>query len=296
MSPFTTAIASAVLVCGVWQDLALESRAVTRVQQTLASQYDPSLPGRPFGNWFNQIIGARSGVSWHLTECIERAGAASDGEQDASACVEATAILPDERKVVVQILAGSFRQGLSAKTRFHFAVIEDDDQFRNVPRLSDLPQLLRTVFPKTRLRTIVLPRIRATRTPQLSIAKAPVLINPPKAISIGLGGPGAEIPPPPKRASVLRVSKGVTAGDAITRVTPVYPALARQINASGEVQVEIMIDEEGRVVEAKAVSGHPVLRPVAEEASRKWVFKPTLLDGKPVKQQGVLTFVFALPQ
>jgi outer membrane biosynthesis protein TonB len=50
------------------------------------------------------------------------------------------------------------------------------------------------------------------------------------------------------------------------------------------------------VIEAKATSGHPVLRSAAEDAARKWVFKPTHLDGKPVKQPGVLTFKFVPPK
>src|SRR5215470_12673728 len=117
MNPITIAIALVALIDGAPQDPTLENKAIIRVQQAPASQYDPALPGRPFGNWFNQIVGPQSGVTWHLTECIERDGAASDGEQDIPACVEATAILPNDRKVVVQILAGSFRQGLSAKTK-----------------------------------------------------------------------------------------------------------------------------------------------------------------------------------
>src|SRR5215510_3919138 len=90
------------------------------------------------------------------------------------------------------------------------------------------------------------------------------------------------------------VSKRAT-GEAIIIAQPVYPAVAKQINASGEVQVSIVIDENGRVVEAKATKGHPVLRLAAEDAARKWVFKPTLLDGKPVKQPGTLMFVFMPP-
>jgi TonB family protein len=91
------------------------------------------------------------------------------------------------------------------------------------------------------------------------------------------------------------VSKGAAAGDVIIKAQPVYPAVAKQINASGEVQVSIVIGEDGRVVEAKAIKGHPVLRSAAEDAARKWVFKPTLLDGKPVKQPGTLAFVFMPP-
>jgi TonB family protein len=91
------------------------------------------------------------------------------------------------------------------------------------------------------------------------------------------------------------VSKGVTGGEVLVKPQPIYPATAKLINASGEVQVSIVIGENGRVVEAKAIKGHPALRSAAEDAARKWVFKPTLLDGKPVKQPGTLTFVFMPP-
>src|SRR5262245_27812580 len=91
------------------------------------------------------------------------------------------------------------------------------------------------------------------------------------------------------------VSKGIITGEVVTRVQPIYPSIAKQINASGEVLVSVIIDENGRVIEAKAIKGHPVLRAAAEEAARKWVFKPTFIDGKPVKQPGTLTFIFTPP-
>jgi len=84
-------------------------------------------------------------------------------------------------------------------------------------------------------------------------------------------------------------------GEVITKVQPVYPPTAKQVNASGEVRVAIVIGENGRVVEAKAISGHPALRSAAEDAARKWVFKPTEVGGKPVQVQGNLYFVFNLP-
>src|SRR5262245_1059844 len=100
---------------------------------------------------------------------------------------------------------------------------------------------------------------------------------------------------PPTSDGVSGVVSKRATGEAIIIAQPVYPAVAKQINASGEVQVSIVIDENGRVVEAKATKGHPVLRLAAEDAARKWVFKPTLLDGKPVKQPGTLPFVFKSP-
>jgi hypothetical protein len=56
------------------------------------------------------------------------------------------------------------------------------------------------------------------------------------------------------------------------------------------------IDEYGRVIEAKAISGHPALCSAAEEAAKQWVYKPARLDGAPIRQQEVLTFIFTPPK
>src|SRR5262249_19782071 len=75
-----------------------------------------------------------------------------------------------------------------------------------------------------------------------------------------------EPPPPPAPAVAPRVSKGVLQGDAIVKAQPIYPSIAKQINAAGEVQVAIVIGESGRGVEAEAGKGHPGARRAAEDA------------------------------
>jgi len=299
MNEFTTAILMVALLGAHAQDSTLEDKAVNRVQQTPVSRYDPTLPSRPFGSWLSQVVGPQSGVSWRLGECVEQDGAASEWEQGIPACVEATAILPDDRKVVAQIHVGSFKQGLSMTTKFHFAVIESDSQFQSVRKLSDLPQLLldspsvKRPIEVKRLNVVTLPQIRLNGALQLYYAKSPTLLGPPQIAPVETAD---EAPPPPTAAAAPSVSKGVAAGAALTKVAPIYPPMARRMNASGAVQVAITINESGRVIEAKAISGHPALRSAAEEAAKKWVFRPTRVDGKSMKQQDVLTFIFDLPQ
>ncbi|MFN0110014.1 MAG: energy transducer TonB [Blastocatellia bacterium] len=92
----------------------------------------------------------------------------------------------------------------------------------------------------------------------------------------------------------INVSGGVLQGSAIKRVNPAYPPVAKAAKASGVIQVQITISEEGKVIDATAISGHPLLRDAAVEAARQWEFKPTELGGQPVKVQGVLTFNFTL--
>jgi protein TonB len=61
------------------------------------------------------------------------------------------------------------------------------------------------------------------------------------------------------------------------------------------VSVQVTIDEEGNVISATALSGHPLLQAAAVAAARAARFAPTLLDGQPVKVTGVITYNFALP-
>jgi len=48
------------------------------------------------------------------------------------------------------------------------------------------------------------------------------------------------------------------------------------------------------VIEAKAVSGHELLRDASAQAAKQWEFKPAEVSGAPVRMQGVLVFSFAL--
>ncbi|HEX8175608.1 MAG TPA: TonB family protein [Pyrinomonadaceae bacterium] len=75
---------------------------------------------------------------------------------------------------------------------------------------------------------------------------------------------------------------------------PSYPALAKAANIQGPVTVEILIDEVGRVISARATSGHTLLRPESEKAALRARFSPTLLQDQPVKAKGVITFNFIL--
>lgn len=87
-------------------------------------------------------------------------------------------------------------------------------------------------------------------------------------------------------------SGGVINGKATYLPKPAYPAAARAAKASGAVYVEVLVDEQGNVISAVAVSGDPLLRASAEEAAKGAKFSPTLLSGTPVKVKGVLVYNF----
>ena len=79
---------------------------------------------------------------------------------------------------------------------------------------------------------------------------------------------------------------------AILLVKPEYPEAAIYVKASGSVGVEIIIDENGNVESAEAVSGHPLLRPASIKAALNSKFQPTYLSGKPVKVRSYIVYNF----
>jgi protein TonB len=99
----------------------------------------------------------------------------------------------------------------------------------------------------------------------------------------------------PVRTGPLKpISGGVLNGKAISLPAPSYPDIARRAGTAGVVEVEVVIDINGKVISAKATSGPSLLRQPAEMAARLARFGPTLLSGQPVRVTGVITFNFTL--
>lgn len=103
-----------------------------------------------------------------------------------------------------------------------------------------------------------------------------------------------ETPAPPKR-EVVKISQ-ILNGRAISLPQPIFPQIAIQARASGTVNVQVLIDETGKVISAQAVSGHPLLQRTATQAAMQARFSPTVLNGQPVKVSGVITYNFKLQQ
>jgi outer membrane biosynthesis protein TonB len=59
--------------------------------------------------------------------------------------------------------------------------------------------------------------------------------------------------------------------------------------------VQVFIDETGKVVSAKVISGHPLLVPEAQRAATQARFSPTMIGDHAVKVSGVITYNFVLP-
>lgn len=107
-----------------------------------------------------------------------------------------------------------------------------------------------------------------------------------RRIAIAIGGqPNSTLAP---------ITGGILNGKALLKPAPAYPAEAKQQRAQGTVVVEILVNELGRVVSARAISGPQSLREASERAALSSRYSQTLLDGVPVKVSGTITYNFRL--
>ena len=104
--------------------------------------------------------------------------------------------------------------------------------------------------------------------------------------------PPAPTPVPiPKR---ILQSPTVLNSRALSLPKPPYPPIAKQMRVQGVVSVQVLIDETGKVVSAKAVSGNPTLMHAAQQAALGALFSPTKIGDQAVKVSGVITYNFVL--
>lgn len=94
--------------------------------------------------------------------------------------------------------------------------------------------------------------------------------------------------------SRIRVSQGVTEGNLVRKVQPVYPPLAKTARIQGQVILHALISKAGNIENLEVVSGHPMLVQSALDAVRQWKYKPYVLNGEPVAVDTTITVNFNL--
>jgi TonB family protein len=86
--------------------------------------------------------------------------------------------------------------------------------------------------------------------------------------------------PPPAR---IRVGGNVQAANLIKKVRPAYPPEAKSRHIQGTVRFSVIIDTEGKISNMTLESAPLALYESARDAVRQWVYKPTLLNGRPIE-------------
>ena len=82
-------------------------------------------------------------------------------------------------------------------------------------------------------------------------------------------------------ALVLAVAMSARAADdraVKSRVSPIYPEIAKRMKIAGAVKLEAVVDAQGKVTDVKTISGNRMLSVAAEDAVRQWKFVPGSSD------------------
>jgi protein TonB len=108
--------------------------------------------------------------------------------------------------------------------------------------------------------------------------------------------PGVAPPPPlessPNPHKPLSIGAQIKEPRLLSSPMPVYPMVAKQTHIEGDVVINTLIDQSGKVTNMKVVSGPPILRQAAVDALRKWKYEPSQLDGQSVAVQLLVTLKF----
>jgi TonB family protein len=152
-----------------------------------------------------------------------------------------------------------------------FLVTQIKERKVDKPLTSDLEAILRQAGATNELIVVIKQNSAAPSTPTPTSTPIPTPMPTPKLIA-----------------------GGVVNGKAINLVKPKYPAPALAVGATGLVNVQVIIDENGNVISAKAVSGHVLLQEVAVAAAKETKFNPTILEGEKVRVSGVIAYNFTI--
>jgi TonB family protein len=130
------------------------------------------------------------------------------------------------------------------------------------------------------------------------IAGAPTNLQSNALGSILPGGTEANsVPaPPPAPAPVTPAAPSSVLQQAhlLKSAPPIYPQIAAERGDGGEVKIDALVNEAGKVTETKVLSGPMSLRIAAMTAVRQWVYQPAKLDGKAISTHVIVTVKFEL--
>jgi len=104
--------------------------------------------------------------------------------------------------------------------------------------------------------------------------------------------PRVTIDPQTGKPKPSLIQGGVVNGKAVSLPKPQYPVAARANRVSGQVEVRVLIDEQGKIMRAGIRKGPAELQLASREAACGAQFSPTTLAGNPVKVSGVIVYNF----
>jgi len=182
---------------------------------------------------------------------------------------------------------GFYQLAVSHKMRAERLVLKNADLKTSIPAITEEEHQLYEALPisytepdgkRLQLAKKADEAVRTGRPSQPSGVKPPAVPTP--------------TPTPAPSPKTIQVTSELLKSKAIKKVQPSYPPEAKKARVSGTVKIQVLVSEEGRLIEATFIEGPVPLREASLDAARRWEFKPTMLNDLLVKVSGILTFSF----
>jgi TonB family protein len=115
------------------------------------------------------------------------------------------------------------------------------------------------------------------------------------ALQTNVNPPGeAKNGAPVVKNGVVSLSTAEATDNLVTKAAPVYPAMAKAAGIEGTVRLNAVIGKDGHIKELRVISGPVMLRQSSMDTVRQWVYKPYLLNGKPVEVETQIQVIYTL--
>ncbi len=189
--------------------------------------------------------------------------------------------------VVIFLLMLGLNFYLSHRPKETSTIVVPYRELQAPPPLTDAPpppkvQVTQQIAPPAAAVPVPVPDAEAPVEQKIASQEELSQSNP--GVSTETGGDNIVVAPPteeelPKFGEYVYVEE---LPEAVTKVSPIYPDIAREAGVDGQVLVQALVGKDGKVKDAKVVKSIPMLDQAALTAVKQWVFKPALSNNKPV--------------
>jgi len=120
-----------------------EKEIIAYAQNINVSTLDSTLPEQLIEVWLSSLLGPKATITWEVNDCGEQSGVAGDSSSvNPPICAQVTSKLEDGRTVGIQIIVGTFKNGVKGKPEVYFIYIENQGEFKSISKLGELPSLI----------------------------------------------------------------------------------------------------------------------------------------------------------
>ncbi|MCB9676891.1 MAG: energy transducer TonB [Alphaproteobacteria bacterium] len=202
---------------------------------------------------------------------------------------------PPPERTLVRRIVGVLGAGLGTVGVFGL-LLAMNAMDRSPPKPPEARVTQLAVAPQQKPKAKPRPKPQPRKTPpRKAPPKVPTLAAGVGGLDLGLGGGGLDLGDATS-ALLGDASPSLMTADAVDtlpvptkQVGAAYPAKARSRGITGEVVLELDIDERGRLTDARVLSARPtgVFEDAALQTVRQWAFAPATYQGRAVAVSGV---------